>query len=99
MRNGPDVLLPERSRGEACGLMRVVVVHRYPSGPRCWIAGQRIHHGASGLLACVALLARRHPRLAALALLAAAHDRHDWRVWFTREKMPASTLDTSTGAL
>lgn len=75
---------------------RLVVVRRYPTGPRCWVAGQRVHHGASGLVAGVALLARRHPRLAALTLLAVAHDRADWRVWFAREKVPAITLDTTT---
>jgi hypothetical protein len=72
----------------------LVVVRRYPEGPRCWLLGQRVHHGASGLLA--AALLRRHPRLAAVALLAVAHDAHDWRVWFAREGVPAGEVLDST---
>lgn len=67
----------------------IVRVASYPQGPRCWIAGQRCHHGAVSVLAAAALL-RHHPQLAALALLGAFHDRHDWRVWFAREKFARS---------
>lgn len=85
------MLLPELPRSEAT-LMPLVVVRSYPQGPRCWVAGQRVHHGATGLL--LAAVLRRHPRLALAALALVAHDRHDWRVWFAREKLPAIALDT-----
>lgn len=78
-------------------MTRAVIVRSYPQGPRVWIAGQRVHHGATGLL--LAALLRRRPRLAAACLLLAAHDRHDWRVWFAREKSPASSLDSAASAL
>lgn len=76
-------------------MMRHVVVKRYPQGPRVWLAGQRVHHGSVG---CALLLAagRKHRRLLAAGLLLAAHDRHDWRVWFTRECVPAGDLLDST---
>lgn len=72
-------------------MMRAVVVRRYPQGPRVWVCGQRVHHGASGLI-LAGLLARRRRRLAALALAWAATDWHDWRVWFVREGVPAGEL-------
>lgn len=68
--------------------MRGVTVRSYPEGPRVWVAGQRVHHGASGLgLAAAALAFRRH-RLCLAALAVVVHDLHDWRVWFSREKLP-----------
>lgn len=76
---------------------RLVTVVRYPSGPRVWIAGQRVHHGATGLL--LAAILRRHRRAAAACLLLAAHDRRDWRVWFVREKSPASSIDRAARTL
>ena len=69
----------------------MIVVRRYPQGPRVWLCGQRVHHGASGTV-LGAVLARRHPRLAALALAWAATDWHDARVWFKRERVPAGEL-------
>lgn len=67
--------------------MRALVVVRHPSGPRVWILSYRIHHGASGLVACALLLMRRRHRLALLALLAVLHDRRDWRDWFGCERL------------
>lgn len=53
---------------------------RHPSGPRVRVVGQRVHHGALGVLLAVAL--RHHPRACALALTVALEDLHDWRHWF-----------------
>lgn len=72
-------------------LSSLVTVQRYPTGPRCWIAGQRIHHGATGLV--LAAVLRRRWRLASACLLLAIHDRRDWQRWFVRERPPAKTLD------
>ena len=74
----------------------IVTVRRYPQGPRCWVAGQRVHHGAVATVAAVALYAAKRRRLAAAVLLVAAHDRHDWRVWFAREGVPCVTKITHT---
>lgn len=66
---------------------RVVVIQRHVRGPRLFVFGQRLHHGATGCGLVAASLA--HRRLRALALVGAilaAHDAHDWRVWFAREK-------------
>lgn len=75
-------------------MSRILIIRSYPEGPRVWVAGQRVHHGASGLL--LAAILRRRPRLAALALAWAATDWHDWRIWFAREKVPAQSLDIPT---
>lgn len=74
--------------------MTAVVVRSYPQGPRVWIAGQRVHHGATGvaLLAAAALTRRQRAFAATLGLVLAAHDRHDWKVWFIRECVPAGEL-------
>jgi hypothetical protein len=71
---------------------RLVVVIRHANGPRVWVVGQRVHHGATGALALAALLAARKRRMALAALLLMLHDLHDWRVWFAREGLPASDL-------
>ena len=63
---------------------RLLVVRSYPQGPRCWVAGQRVHHGATGAL----LIATRRPALMLLGAALMLHDRHDWRVWFAREALP-----------
>lgn len=61
-----------------------VIIRRHPSGPRCWVVGQRVHHGATGcVLLAAALLLRRRALLAA-GLVLCAHDRADARVWFRR---------------
>jgi hypothetical protein len=75
-------------------MVRVVIVRvvSYPQGPRVWIVGQRCHHGATGAVLIVAALGRHgRARTAGIltGLLLCAHDRHDWRVWFAREKLPA----------
>jgi hypothetical protein len=75
-------------------MVRVVIVRvvSYPQGPRVWIAGQRCHHGAAGA-AIIAVALRRRGRARAVGVLVGAilcaHDRHDWRAWLTREKLPA----------
>ena len=68
-----------------------MVIRRHPNGPRCWVLGQRVHHGATGcalVLAAAYVAARtrgRHsPILAAAGLLLCAHDRADVREWFAR---------------
>lgn len=74
----------------------LVAIRSYPQGPRVWVCGQRLHHGATGCV-LAALCARRHRRLALAALALVIHDRHDWRAWFTRECLPVSAggaLDT-----
>jgi hypothetical protein len=71
-------------------MRRLFVVLSYPQGPRCWIGGQRVHHGATGALMVAAGL--RWRPLALLGLALCAHDRHDWRVWFVREAIPAGRL-------
>lgn len=73
----------------------IIIVRNYPEGPRCWILGQRVHHGLTGLVIAVAL--RRHRRLVLLGLALCAHDRHDWRRWVAREKA-GQALDRSAAA-
>ena len=72
-------------------MTRPVVVLSYPEGPRVWILGQRVHHGAWACL-LAAGTARRHRRLALAAAAVALHDARDWRVWFRRERVPAGEL-------
>lgn len=83
------MFLLQLSRGQA--MMRAIQYTHHPTGPRCWIIGQRVHHGAAGLV--LAALLRRRWRLASACLVLAAHDYRDWRRWFAREKMPATSLD------
>lgn len=68
--------------------MTVAAVRSYPQGPRVWVLGQRVHHGAVGCVFALAAATNRRHRLAlsACGALLAAHDRHDWRVWFRRER-------------
>lgn len=63
----------------------VVHIQRHPNGPRVYVAGQRLHHGATGCL--LVAIGRRHRALMLAALALVAHDRNDWRVWFAREKL------------
>lgn len=83
-------------------MMRAVEVIRHPNGPRVFIAGQRIHHGATGCALAVAALAIRQPALAVAALALVVHDRADWRVWFIRDawvsvsKLTQDALDVTT---
>lgn len=76
---------------------RLVVIRSYPNGPRVWVCGQRLHHGTTGALAVLLLRRRRWAALGALALC--LHDRRDWRVWFSREKLPATSLDSDRRGL
>jgi hypothetical protein len=55
---------------------------------RCWIAGQRVHHGLTGCV-LVATGAATHRRvLTATGVMLMLHDRADWRDWFRRERTP-----------
>lgn len=63
-------------------MLRVI---RHPNGPRVYVLGQRVHHGATGCVVVAAgVLARKRAILAA-GILLTAHDRHDWRAWWARE--------------
>lgn len=70
--------------------MPLVIVRSYPSGPRCWIVGQRVHHGATGAAMVAAGIMARQPLVVAAGLMLCAHDRHDWRTWFVRERTPTA---------
>lgn len=57
---------------------------------RLYLATQRIHHGAFGVLVAAAAL-RRSPVVRAVGLAGIAlalDDAHDWRRWFRRESLP-----------
>jgi hypothetical protein len=56
----------------------LVRVERHELGPRCYLAGARIHHGLTGLLLLTAGVATRHPALVAAGALAVWHDRRDF---------------------
>lgn len=63
--------------------MKIIRYQKHPQGPRLWIGNQRVHHGASSIMAAALLLCFRRTRpLAPLMLMIALHDRHDWRYWF-----------------
>ncbi len=64
-----------------------IVIKRHANGPRLFIAGQRVHHGASCSILALASLAAKQRRVAAIFLILAAHDHHDWKVWFVRESL------------
>lgn len=67
----------------------MIRIRSYPGGPRCWVLGQRVHHGSVGCVLVLGLF-RHHTRVAALLGVGLAlHDRRDWRVWFARERLPA----------
>jgi hypothetical protein len=60
---------------------------------RLWVAGQRLHHGLTGVLLAGAGLAgiaahsgdaRRSFRWALLGTMLMAHDWHDREIWFER---------------
>jgi len=58
-------------------------IEKNKKGPRLRIAGQRVHHGASSIIATGVLLSFHKTRIyAPLLLLAAVHDRRDWKFWF-----------------
>lgn len=78
-------------------MRHLVYIASYPTGPRCWVGGQRTHHGAVCAVVA-AMLARHHRKAAGLLLLGAIHDRHDWRIWFSREGLPSVTNVTDAPA-
>lgn len=53
-------------------------IDRHARGPRVYLGGRRIHHGAAGLAMAAALAATRRRRLSYLALAIAAHDIRDF---------------------
>jgi hypothetical protein len=71
-------------------MARIAHLHRHPNGPRVWLLGQRIHHGAVGVLLALACVVLGAYLGVLLAVALVAHDAHDWRIWFTREGLPAS---------
>lgn len=74
-------------------MTRLVTVRSYPHGPRVWVAGQRLHHGATGAVLLAVARNRHRKLLGAAALLLCLHDRRDVLVWFKRESLPALSLD------
>lgn len=72
-----------------------VFIERHEDGPRLYVFGQRVHHGATGLalVGISALLLRRNRRGLLLGLLAMAHDRRDLRRWLARECLPELGAD------
>lgn len=59
----------------------MVMVQWHAQGPRVYVFGRRIHHGALGVLLASTGLARHIPTLALAGILLAAHDAADWRLW------------------
>lgn len=76
-------------------MMMIVAVRRYPQGPRVWVGGQRLHHGATGCLMLLGLCRRRTRAAALVGAALALHDWRDRRRWFARESLPAISLDRS----
>lgn len=72
--------------------MTPVHIERHRNGPRLYIVGQRVHHGASCSLLAAASLAVHKPIAAAVFICLAVHDYHDIKVWFTRESLPKGTI-------
>ena len=84
----PWVVVSESMPAEAWGMPKSLVhIYSHPNGPRVWLCGQRVHHGAVGVLLATASVATgRRPGIAIAAVLV-AHDLHDWRTWFARERL------------
>lgn len=61
-----------------------LTIRSYPAGPRCWVFGQRVHHGATGCMLVAAGLAAHRAGLGVVGLLLCLHDRADVREWFRR---------------
>lgn len=59
----------------------ILRVTRHAYGPRVYLAGRRVHHGPAALAVAALAAARGRRAVAALAILAAAHDARDfpWR--------------------
>lgn len=86
-------------------MTHLAYIVRHPNGPRLYLAGQRVHHGATGCALAVALLRWPTTRRAGIFVgtVLAIHDRHDWRIWWKRERIPvpagasvAHIMDTLT---
>lgn len=60
----------------------MIRVERHPLGPRVFLLGQRVHHGAVGVLLIMA------------GTLMALDDKHDYRDWFRRSMSAAVPLTT-----
>lgn len=65
-------------------MLKVRIV-RSATGPRCWVAGQRVHHGLTGCACVAAGVLLHNKRLTAAGLALMLHDHADWRDWFKRE--------------
>lgn len=57
---------------------RLIEVERHEDGPRLRVVGQRVHHGAVGIVLAVL---RHDRRVLVLAAGLVWHDRRDWRRW------------------
>ncbi len=68
----------------------LIAIRRYPQGRRMWVVGQRLHHGATGCAMLSLVLTRRTRPLALIGAALIAHDRADWRIWFSREGLPVT---------
>jgi hypothetical protein len=66
-------------------MFRPVVIRRHPDGLRVWIGEQRVHHGATGCV--LAAFAVKRPLLGLVAAALILHDRADWRVWFSLDRL------------
>lgn len=66
------------SAGAGATLPAMLRIYRHPSGPRVYLLGARVHHGAAGIGAAAALAALGRPALALAALAIAAHDWRDF---------------------
>lgn len=60
----------------------MIRVESNPLGPRVYVLGQRVHHGAIGVL------------LVLTGLAMALDDKHDYRDWFRRSMSAAVPLAT-----
>lgn len=64
-------------------------IENHPDGPRVWLCGQRIHHGAVGALLAAACAATHRRSGVTLGTILMVHDAHDWQRWFAREELPS----------
>lgn len=56
-------------------------IERHPCGPRLYLVGRRVHHGAAGAVGLAAGIATRSRYLTLASLALVVHDAHDfpWR--------------------
>lgn len=57
---------------------------------RLYLANQRVHHGACGILLAAAVLksSRATRAIGLVGVALAVEDAHDWKIWFKREASP-----------